>query len=378
MADSLSTRFRAWTGRPEAGVWSAPGRVNLLGEHTDYNDGLVLPFAIGLRTRVALGRRPDRRVRVLSLQQDAAVEADLDELHLASGWGAYVLGTLWALFSAGAPPRGLDLVVDGGVPPGAGLSSSAALECAVALAVRDLLDVPLDALTLAEAGRRAENEVVGAPVGLMDQAVSLLAEAGSALLLDCRSLDWSRVPLDPAAAGLRLLVTDSGVTHALADGSYARRREECAAAAEALGVPSLRELDATDVAADAGRLDPVLLRRARHVVSENERVLMAVQALGADDWPALGRLLTASHASLRDDFEVSVPEVDGIVEAALAAGALGARMTGGGFGGNALALVPEAAVDTAAAAIRRHADRNGWPAPHSFVVRPEGGARRDA
>jgi galactokinase len=353
--------------------------VNLIGEHTDYNDGHVLPFAIAARTRVAVGLRGDGLVRVASLQRDGVVETDLTELPAATGWSAYVLGTVWAVREAGAEISGLDIVVDGSVPIGSGLSSSAAVECAVALAVADLTAGGRLAsrLELARAGQRAEHEVVGVPVGIMDQAVSMLAEAGSALLVDCRALTWDQVPLDPDPAGLRLVLSDTRVKHDLADGQYAQRRRSCDQAAHSLAVPALRDLGAAQLPEAERLLDPVTFRRVRHVVTEEQRVLQAVAALRADDWPALGVLLSASHASLRDDYEVSVPELDGAVEAARSAGALGARMTGGGFGGTTVALVPAAAVPRVRAAVRRQAERAGWPRPTTVVVRPEAGARRE-
>jgi galactokinase len=375
--DALAEAFRERVGADPRGIWSAPGRVNLIGEHTDYNEGHVLPFAVAERTRAAVRERADGIVRVVSLQQDDAVECPLAELRSASGWSAYVLGTVWALREAGLPVEGLDVVVDGTVPLGGGLSSSAALECSVALALDELYGGGLTRIELATAGQRAEHDVVGAPVGLMDQAASMLCAAGSALLLDCRTTEWEQVPLAPEAADLRLLVADTRVHHDLADGQYAARRRECERAAAILGVPALRDATAEGLDAPAGRLDPVLLSRARHVVTEEQRVRDAVRALRDGDWPSLGRLLSASHASLRDDYEVSVPELDGAVEAAEQAGALGARVTGGGFGGNVVALVPATRVELVEQAMQERAARESWPSLGVGIVQPSEGARRD-
>jgi galactokinase len=359
-------------GREPEGVFSAPGRVNLIGEHTDHNEGHVLPFAIDRRTWVAVARRTDGIVTVCSSDPGTdPVTAAVGSLDEASGWAAYPLGTVWALGEAGVAPSGWDLVVHGEVPLGAGLSSSAALESAVALAVSECSGADLDRFALAAAGRRAENDVVGAPVGIMDQAASLLCRAGSALLLDCRSMATEDVALGLEEADLGILVVDSRVRHDLADGGYADRRAACVAAAAALGVPALRDADLAGVE----RLnDEVLRRRARHVVTEEARVHEVVGLLRAGRPVEVGSVLSASHASLRDDFAVSVPEVDALVTAAEDAGALGARIVGGGFGGSVLALVPRAALDDVAAACRAVP---GGPGPTVREVAPAPGARRD-
>jgi galactokinase len=371
---AVARTFRDAVGREPEGVFSAPGRVNLIGEHTDHNEGHVLPFAIDRRCRVAAARRADDVVTVRSVQEPGeTVTTTLDALAAARGWSAYVLGTLWALREAGLPGAGWDLVVAGDVPLGAGLSSSAALECAVALAVAELSGADLDRHTLARAGRRAENDVVGAPVGILDQAASLLCREGSALLLDCRTLAAEDVALGLEATGLETLVVDTRVRHDLADGGYADRHAACVAAAEALGVPALR--DATPAMLD--RLGGTLLRRARHVVTEEARVHRVAGLLRAGDPAAVGPELTASHASLRDDFEVSVPALDAVVEAALEHGALGARLVGGGFGGSVLVLAPATALEEITAAVTRRAAGDGHPEPVTRVVHPAAGARRD-
>ncbi len=326
-------------------VAQAPGRVNLVGEHTDYNDGLCLPFAIPLRTTATLRPRDDRLLRLTSGQQPGAVELSLDALTPGSvaGWATYAAGVVWALQADGWPLPGMDVEIDGGVPLGAGLSSSAALEASVATAGALLLGRPLvPALRTHLAGlcRRAETEFVGAPTGGMDQLTAMLAESGHALLLDFSGAAPATVPLPLADAGLTVLVIDTGEQHVLAagDSGYAGRRAECEAAARALGRATLRGIALSDVAHLA---DPVLRRRAHHVVTENARVEQTVDALRRSDWSTVGRTITASHVSLRDDFEVSTPALDAAVASALEAGALGARLTGGGFGGAAIALVPE-------------------------------------
>ncbi|GAA4846528.1 galactokinase [Actinomycetospora corticicola] len=365
-AERVLEAFRDVHGRDPEGVFSAPGRVNLIGEHTDHNEGHVLPFAIDRRTYVAAARRDDDRVTVCSDDPGTeATELAVGNLATATGWSAYPLGTLWAL----GVDRGWDLVVHGEVPLGAGLSSSAALESAVALAVDELTGAGLDRVALAAAGRRAENEVVGAPVGIMDQAASLLCREGSALLLDCRSMATEDVALGFETAGLAVLVIDSRVRHDLADGGYADRRAACVAAAEALGVPALR--DATLPAVE-NLPEGAPRKRARHVVTEQARVHETVALVRAGRPTEVGAVLSASHASLRDDYEVSVPEVDAIVEAAVGAGALGARIMGGGFGGSVIALVPverTGAVDEACSTLS--------PRPTVREVAPAPGARRE-
>ncbi len=331
--NGAADRFRTWTGRDPEGVWQAPGRVNLIGDHTDYNGGLALPFAIGRRTMAAVGRRADRRWRVRSEQRpDAPADVDLADLRprQAGGWERYVLGVAWALHEAGADVPGADILVDSDVPLGAGLSSSASLVVAVTVAVAELSGAALDLDGLVGIAHRAEAGYVGAPTGTLDQRAVLLARAGHGLLIDFRSDTADPVPPDPVplAAAEPLVVVDTGVRHDHASGGYGERRRECAAAATALGLADLR--DATPAMVDE-RLSGHLAARARHVLTENERVAEVARLLRAGR--SVGRLLTASHHSLRDDFAVSCPELDAVVGAALAAGAAGARMTGGGWGG---------------------------------------------
>jgi galactokinase len=368
--------FGEWYGRPPAGVWHAPGRVNLIGEHTDYNEGWVLPYALDRGVTAAAAPRDDGVLEVRSRQAPGeAVAVQIAALSPGSvtGWGAYPAGVAWALTAAGYEVGGASLAIDSDLPQGAGLSSSAALECAVALALTGLYGVRASRKELAAIARRAENEMAGVPSGIMDQTASLLASEGQAVLLDCRSQQATGVPLDPAAAGLALLVVDTGARHALTDGRYSRRRRECEQAARQLGVPWLRAV--AGPAAVAGLADPVLARRARHVVTENERVLAAVARLRAGDVAGVGPLLNASHASLRDDFEVSWPQADAAVAAAQRAGALGARMVGGGFGGCVIALVPADDRPVRAAICEQYA-RQGFGPPAFLPAPPSAGARR--
>jgi galactokinase len=377
-AGPVAAAFRERTGRDPEGVWAAPGRVNLIGEHTDYNDGFVLPAAIDRLVLVAAGRRAGGRLRLWSLQ--AGPPADLELAGIGpgkvGGWAAYPAGVAWALGQAGVELAGADLVVDGDVPPGSGLSSSAALECATATALADLGAAGLDPVALAGLARRAENEVVGVPSGVMDQMVSMLGRAGHALFLDTRSLGTEQVPLPLEAAGLCLLVIDTRAGHRLVDGAYADRRAACEAAAATLGVPALRDATVALLERHAAALGDPGLRRARHVVTENGRVLAAVELLRAGDLDRLGPLLAASHASLRDDYEVSSPELDTAVEAAVAAGAVGARMTGAGFGGSAIALVEAALAGRVADRARDAFAAAGFGSPRVTAVVPSDGARR--
>ena len=383
VVDDAARGFHEWFGRTPAGVWSAPGRVNLIGEHTDYNDGFVFPFAIDRRTAVALGDRDDRVVRVATSHAADAVEIHLDDLapEAVSGWAAYPLGVAWALGELGgdlAHARGVDLYITSDVPIGAGLSSSAAIECAVALALDEHWGLGFDRPTLAKVGRLAENRVVGAPTGIMDQSASLLGAADSAVFLDCRSLDADVIPLGFAAEGLSLLVIDTRVAHAHASGGYAARRASCEAGARALGVDSLRDLHVGDLERAESLLDDETFRRVRHVVTENQRVLDTVRTLRERGPGAIGPLLDASHVSMRDDFEISVPELDLAVATAQAHGAIGARMTGGGFGGAAIALMIDELVPVVTREVTAAFAEHGYREPGAFIVHADAGARRDA
>ncbi len=363
----MTTFAEVFGGEPE-GTWMAPGRANVIGEHTDYNDGFVLPIALPHRVLAQVSRRTDGLLAVASVQQPGVLVqvpmADLRPGHPA-GWAGYVAGVAIQF----ELPGGLSVLIDGDVPAGAGLSSSAAVTCSVALALRDLLRPDLAVEDLVDVARRAENDFVGAPTGILDQSASLLCQAGHALFLDTRDSSTRQVPLDLAATGLALLVVDTGHTHSHADGGYGDRRKECERATEALGVPALRDATVESVAT---LTDDVLRRRARHVVTEDARVLQVVQLLTEGGDPrAIGPVLTAGHVSLRDDFEISTPELDGVVDAALAAGAHGGRMVGGGFGGSAVVLVDTAALDAVVAAVQP--DGGSY---RTFVAVPSPGAHR--
>ena len=364
------------------GVWSAPGRVNLIGEHTDYNDGFVLPMAISQRTAVAVRRRDDRIVRVSSQHSSRAAEIDLDAVDQAvlKDWPAYPLGVVWAVWESGADlsqASGLNIYIDSDVPIGAGLSSSAAIECAIAVALRDLWELSATDADLARLCQRAENVAVGAPTGIMDQSVSLMAKDGHALFLDCRSLDVTHVPFDFDREGLAVVAIDTGVKHANNDGGYASRRASCETAAKTLGVSALRDATMELLDAHHSELSEVDYIRARHIISENQRVLDTVDLLTAEGASAIGDLLSQSHNSMRDDFDISCPELNVAVEASMASGALGSRMTGGGFGGAAIALVRTGGVDALVDAVAQAFARNGFAAPRCFVVSAAAGAKRE-
>jgi galactokinase len=388
-AQTASTLFASLTGHDPEGLWSAPGRVNLIGEHTDYNDGFVLPFAIPQRTVAAVGRRADDRIRVASTFADEPVEValdDLDDLFPTPGgeaprvpeWAAYPLGVAWALRGAGVVGSGLDIAIASDVPVGAGLSSSAAIEGATASALNDLWAAGLDRTALARIGRKAENEAVGAPTGIMDQMASMLSETDAAIFLDCRSLDAVPVPVGILEAGLAVLVIDTRVAHAHSTGGYRERRASCEIGARMLGAESLRDVSVDDLDRARDLLDDVTFRRVRHVVTENQRVLDTVRTLREQGARAIGDLLVASHASMRDDFEISVPELDTAVDAAIGAGAIGARMTGGGFGGAAIALIERDEEGAVTEAVRAAFVSSGFTPPVVFTVIPSAGAHRDS
>jgi galactokinase len=359
------------------GAWFAPGRVNLIGEHTDYNDGLVLPFALAQGVTVYGSARTDGVLEVGSEQaaadQPTVVQiADL-EPGMVTGWAAYAAGVAWSLRAAGHEVGGATLHIDSDLPQGAGLSSSAALECAVGLALCDLSGIEVPRPELARIAQRAENDFVGMPCGIMDQSASLLCTAGHALLLDCRSGLSAQVPL--VMDGLTLLVIDTRAAHELVDGGYAARRAACEEAAATLGVPALR--DVKDLAEALSRLDDdVLRRRVQHVVTENHRVEATVGLLRAGAVSEIGALLTASHLSLRDQYEVSWPEANVAVEAAIRAGARGGRMIGGGFGGSAIALVPDDRLTAVRDEIRTAYAARAWTEPSFLDATPSESAHR--
>jgi galactokinase len=375
-AGTVAQAFVERIGREPDGVWAAPGRVNLIGEHTDYNDGFVMPFALPHAVTVAGSRREEDTWSMTSLTVPATETFDRSELRPGmSGWIAYCAGVVWALTEAGHEVGGADLVLTSDVPRGAGLSSSAALECGVLTALADLYALDIAPLERAQLARRCENLFVGAPTGLMDQAASTLCTADHALFFDCRSFEAEQVPLDLAAAGLEILILDTKTPHDLVDSEYATRRTTCEQAARLLDIAALR--DVVDLDTALARLpDETMRRRVRHVVTENTRVQEAADLLRARRIADLAPLLDASHRSMRDDFEITVPTVDLAVEAARSAGALGARMTGGGFGGCIVALVDAGAGDRVGAAVAAAFAAAGHGPPQWFLAAPSPGARR--
>ncbi|WP_063735414.1 galactokinase [Streptomyces sp. RTd22] len=391
----VSAGFREVYGTDPEGVWAAPGRVNLIGEHTDYNDGFVMPLALPHTCLAAASPRTDGVLRVHSGDAPGGVvELRVQELTPVAeggaggdrgGWAAYPAGVVWVLreegLLSGAAAGGADLHYASTVPTGAGLSSSAALEVVTATALSELYGLGLTPERVAQLCQRAENQFVGVPCGIMDQMASACCTEGHALFLDARELTQRQVPFDLAAEGLRLLVVDTRVKHELGDGAYANRRAACESAARALGVPALREvefatLDATLTTLAGLGVDDTVRRRVRHVVTENQRVREVIELLDAGDTRSIGPVLTAGHASCRDDFEISCAELDLVVESANAAGALGARMTGGGFGGSAIVLVEEADADAVAKAVTESFAAAGHGAPRIFPAVPSEGARR--
>ena len=379
---SAADLFAATFGHVAQGSWSAPGRVNLIGEHTDYNKGLVLPFAIDARASVAAARNDDGVMRVVSAQRPGApVELALADISPGSSdhdWSSYLFGVYWVLAQSGLALGGVDLALDSEVPVGAGLSSSAAVECATGLALAALFGHRLAPADLARAAQRAENDYVGIPCGLMDQMASATCRAGNVLFFDVGADTTENIPFDTSASGLSVRVIDTRAHHSLADGEYAKRRASCEQAVAQLGLDSLRDIAFADLDAALDRLhDDVLRRRVRHIVTENHRVLAVVDRLRHGGVADIGPDLTASHVSLRDDYEVSSVELDLAVDAALSAGALGARMTGGGFGGSVVALVPDSAVDAVEDGVAAAFAERSLTAPVIRSVTPADGARAD-
>ena len=369
----LESTFQELFGRKAEVLAEAPGRVNLIGEHIDYSEGFVLPFAIADRTYAAIARNNDGLVRIASQQRKNRIfTIDISDVKPGSAgdWEKYVLGVIWTLNIS----TGVDILVDGHVPSGAGLSSSAALECSVAVGLNALFSLGNSLEDLARATQKAENDYVGMPCGIMDQSVSLMGREGSALLLDCRDLTTESVPFDVASQGLELLIIDTQAHHALVDGGYAERRASCESVAVKFDIPSMRHLSMDTLNARKSEITEVEYSRARHAVTEIARVKDAVTALRANDFTTLGRLINESHISLRDDYTVSCPELDAAVDASLAAGALGSRMVGGGFGGSAIALIKADQIDAVKEAIKTSYAAKGFKAPRFFTSLPSAGA----
>ncbi|RNI25538.1 galactokinase [Flexivirga caeni] len=377
----MTARFRKLYGAAPDGLWAAPGRVNLIGEHTDYNGGFVLPIALAQHTAVAVRRREDDLVRVAStsMNHDEPITVSLGEVTPGGdyGWASYLVGVGWAARRRGLDVTGIDLALDSNVPVGAGLSSSAAISCGTARAWSDLSGWALDQETVADLGRDAENEIAGAPTGLMDQLASVCGRPAHAMQIDTHAVTIKQIPFDLPAAGLSLLVIDSHTQHTHAGGEYAERRHSCQEAALQLGVHELREVPVADLATTLDKLPPLLRRRARHVITDSARVEEVAALLTSGDDPRrIGSLLNASHASMRDDFEITAPSVDALQEAAVAAGAYGARMTGGGFGGSVIALVDRERSETVAQACVAAAAAGGFATPSVFEGVASGGAAR--
>ncbi|MBQ0942782.1 galactokinase [Ideonella sp. 4Y16] len=375
---ALASYFGAFDSAPQVLV-QAPGRVNLIGEHTDYNDGFVLPCAIDFHTVIAIGPRTDGRVRVVAADfghalDDFALGDTIAHAGPRSAWADYVRGAVQMGLREGLPLRGANLAIAGDVPQGAGLSSSAALEVAVLQALKSLLGTTAPApARMAQLAQAAENDFVGCRCGIMDQMISACGQAGHALLIDCRSLQTQAAPLPD---DLAVMIVHSRVRRGLVDSAYNERRRQCEQAARVLGVSHLRDATLAQLLAAHGQLDDTVFRRARHIITENARTLAAHQALTRGDLPEMGRLMAASHASMRDDFEITVPAIDALValmQQAIGADG-GARMTGGGFGGCCVGLLREDQAERVAAAIESgYRSPDGEP-PHVWITRAVDGA----
>ena len=370
----LASKFQEVFGTPPDVIASAPGRVNLIGEHVDFLDGFVLPFAISDATTVAIAKNSSNKIRCASIQKKGAVSTiDCANIAPKSGeaWARYPIGVLWSL----GIDTGLDILVDGQVPLGAGLSSSAALECAVATAINEFFNLGLMLPELARAAQRAENIYVGMPCGIMDQSVSLMATEGNALLLDTRDLSIEQIPFNIAPLGLELLVIDTQVHHALVDGGYAERRASCEKAIADLDITSLRDISISEFVARKPELDEKTYLRAFHGVTEMQRVLDAVALLKAGDFVGFGEIVTAAHISLRDNYTVSCPELNLAVDTALKFGALGSRMIGGGFGGSAIALIKAKDSELIKSEIKNGFMKARFKSPRFFSALPSAGAQ---
>ena len=373
-SEKLQARFVETYGREPETIWFAPGRVNLIGDHTDYNLGFSLPFAVRFGVLCAAARRNDESIAVASQQFNGVATIDMSTLQPGriDEWYSYIAGSAYGLREQGVTV-GADLMVDGDVPPGAGMSSSAALSCVTALTLNQLAGDSISRHDIALIAQAAEHRFAGTPCGLLDQTASLQSTENHVLLVDFRDMSTTAFPLNLTVEELALLVIDTRAPHRLVDSEYASRRQACESAAKELGVASLRDI--TDVSV-ASSLDKERAQRVRHVVTENQRTLETTELLSRGKAADIGPLLTASHISLRDDFQVTVPELDVAVDAALSAGALGARMTGGGFGGSVVALIPIAQRDAIAEAVTSAYARHGFTAPLLLDVEPAAGAHQ--
>lgn len=376
MIQQNKEHFKLAFGYEPEGVWSAPGRANLIGEHTDYNEGFVLPFGIDRRTYASIALREDRICRVASDIDGKTYEFELGTKPEGLDWALYPLGVAWVMQEHAS--SGFDCFITSDVPVGAGLSSSAAIECAVAVALNELWGAGLSKQELALIGQKAENQVVGAPTGMMDQTASMLAQPDAAVLLDCQSLEVESIPLGLREKDLVVAIIDTQVAHRHSDGGYRVRRESCEKGAAIMGVSSLRGLAQADLPRAKELLEDVDYRRVKHVITENQRVLDTVQALKSSNLAKLGELMLASHASMRDDFEISIPELDLAVETAMSMGAVGSRMTGGGFGGAAIAIIQKQKLSELETVCKAAFEKHGFAQPRVFAVEPSAGARRDS
>ncbi len=367
--------FKEVFGYEPEGVWSAPGRANLIGEHTDYNEGFVFPFGIDKRTYVALSPRSEWLCRVSSDIDGKTYETDLSSKPEDMDWALYPLGVAWVMREWAK--SGFDAFFTSNVPVGSGLSSSAAIECAIGVALNEIWSAGRTKQQIALLGQRAENDVVGAPTGMMDQTASMLAERDSAVFLDCQSLEAKAVPLHLEERDLVVAVIDTRVAHRHSDGGYRVRRESCERGASIMGVNSLRGLTKADLSRAQSLLSDVDFRRVRHIVTENQRVLDSIDALQAGDMARFGELLLASHDSMAHDFEISIEELDLAVEVAMKTGAIGSRMTGGGFGGAAIAVIDKALLSTLEKNCQAAFSAKGYPEPKVFAVVPSEGAKRE-
>lgn len=375
MIEKAVAGFEAAFGYEPLGVWSAPGRANLIGEHTDYNEGFVLPFGIDKRTYVALSPREDATCRVSSDIDGKTYETDLTTIPTDMDWALYPLGVAWVMreWAKG----GFDAFFVSDVPVGSGLSSSAAIECAIGIALNEIWDAGRTKQEIALLGQKAENQVVGAPTGMMDQTASMLAEADSAVFLDCQSLEAKSIPLNLEPRNLVVAVMDTQVAHRHSDGGYRVRRESCERGAKTMGVSSLRGLSVEDLPRAQSELSDVDFRRVRHIVTENQRVLDSIRALAAGDMKQFGELLLASHDSMAHDFEISIEELDLAVEVAMRTGAVGSRMTGGGFGGAAIAVIDKGLLPALEENCKSAFAAKGYGEPKVFAVVPSEGARKE-